>query len=101
MKIIKNLVATKETNDKKYIYYYRIVESIFEGIKSYGIEVERQDFKRDGGEVINIEKDIIDIISSEYSKVDYLVNVLYRNVVSPIHLIDVIGEYVDKYAYEF
>ncbi|MDB2097813.1 DUF6514 family protein [Clostridium paraputrificum] len=40
-------------------------------------------------------------MSTQRHKVKGLLNLLYKNEVSPIHLIDIIGEYVDKWVGDF
>ncbi len=95
MKIIKNVMKLVEQNDLKYQYSYRLVQNIFENDKIYGIEVERFDFSNES--LINIERDFIKYISRNEAKAIELLNLLADNIVSPIHLVDVLGEYVDKY----
>ncbi|WP_243449400.1 DUF6514 family protein [Clostridium acetobutylicum] len=68
-------------------------------IQSYGIEVERKDFV--DNKIVNIERDDIKNISVEKEKVHNLMEILYKNVVSPIHFIEVIGSYVDNYTADF
>lgn len=95
MKVIKNVVKLVEQNDLKYQYSYRLIQNIFENDKIYGIEVERADFSNES--LINIERDLIKYISRDEEKAVKLLDLLADNIVSPIHLVDVLGEYVDRY----
>ncbi len=63
------------------------------------VEVERKDFK--DSDLINIERDSVDKISPNKDKVEVLVEKLHKYEVSPIHLIDVIGEDVDNCVADF
>ena len=71
----------------------------FKGRQAYGIEVERQDVI--DGDLVNIERDSVNNISTNKEKVKKLFDLVSKNNVSPIHLIDVIGEYVDEYITDF
>ncbi|WP_368253287.1 DUF6514 family protein [Clostridium paraputrificum] len=51
--------------------------------------------------MINRVEDGVKYISTQRHKVKGLLNLLYKNEVSPIHLIDIIGEYVDKWVEDF
>ncbi|WP_040213314.1 DUF6514 family protein [Clostridium polynesiense] len=99
MRVVKNLVRIMEDANRKSIYYYRVVKGIKMGIQAYGIEIERIDME--GEDIINIERDSIDSITPQRYKVYDLINILYDNEVSPIHLVDIIGEYVDSYISDF
>jgi len=66
---------------------------------AFGIEIERQDLIE--GEVVRIERDSINKISNKEEKVKELLDLVYRNKVSPIHLVDILGEYVDRYVSDF
>jgi len=97
---IENVLNNFTFEDNKEIkYIYRLVrENFFEG-QAYGIEVERQDFLKD--KLIYIERNEIRKVSNIKSKVDELLNILNDNKVSPIHLVDILGNYVDDYAADF
>lgn len=68
-------------------------------VQTYGIEIERQDSCN--GDVVNIERDCISTISPQRHKVHNLLKMLYDNEVSPIHLVDILGDYVDEYIIDF
>lgn len=99
MRIVENLYKSDSIETIKYEYFYRLTETKFKGLNAYGIEVERNDYTNNI--LINIERDSVYTISSNESNVRKLLNLLYDNKVSPIHFIDVIGEYVDKYVQDF
>ncbi|MCY6371286.1 DUF6514 family protein [Clostridium ganghwense] len=106
MLIVENLCRSEKYEDVEYNYSYRVIKDqvIFaecekSEIQSYGIEVERQDIVE--GKVIKIERDFVKCISPHRHKVHNLVKVLYDNTVSPLHLLDVLGEYIDQYITDF
>ena len=86
---------TVEKENYKMNYFYRMTFGRFKGRQVYGIEVERQDIINGG--LVNIERNSVNNISTDKEKVKRL----SKNNVSPIHLIDVIGEYVDEYVSDF
>ncbi|WP_416175596.1 DUF6514 family protein [Clostridium sp.] len=105
--VVENLSRTKNAGDLKMVYFYRLVKSSIDiagdwqavSLQSYGIEIERQDIL--GDKLINICRDCIKTISPDRYKVHKLIKLLYDYNVSPIHLVDVIGDYVDKYILDF
>ncbi len=99
MRVLKNLTRAIEDENSKRLYCYRVVSGNKLGVQAYGIEVERID--TEGNEVINVERDCVECISPHPHKVYELLNILYNNAVSPIHLIDIIGEYVDECVSDF
>ena len=99
MKVIKSLNTSIKYGSRRSVYYYRVVRGITHGVQAYGIEVERVDYE--GEDIVSIERDAVETISPHPHKVYELLNLLYSNIVSPIHLIDVIGEYVDEYVSDF
>lgn len=107
MVVVESMNKSIIEGNIEYIYYYRMVKSKISkvynndtiNVQCYGIEIERQD-KIDGN--INlIQRDSIDVISPQRHKVHNLLRLLYDNTVSPIHLVDIIGCYVDEYADDF
>ena len=97
--VLENLLITRCINDVEMKYIYKLTERQYKSVQAYGIEIERDDYKN--GENVNIVKDSVDLISPEKEKVKNLLDILYKNEVSPIHLIDIIGEYVDSYVSDF
>ncbi|WP_010294759.1 DUF6514 family protein [Clostridium senegalense] len=107
MVIVESLKNVVEIDNVKYEYVYKLLESDYNfknnekcnSLKAYGIEVERKDTVK--GQVVSNYKDFVRYISPKKEKVTEIIELLNNNIVSPIHLIDVIGEYVDEYVNDF
>ena len=99
MRIKKSLSKIVNFDDKERRYIYRIVENSIRNRQAFGIEIERQDFEE--GEVINLERDIVDIVASNQRKAEDILMLLFNNLVSPIHLVDIVGEYADLCVNDF
>lgn len=107
MKIIKSLTRNEIKNEVKYNYFYRLVRNELRlkidgekvNVQTYGIEVERHHMFN--GDLVNIERESIASISPQEHKVHNLLKMIYDNEVHPVHLIDILGEYVDKYVTDF
>lgn len=105
--IVESMVKSETIGDREYEYNYRLLKnnvSLSYGndtmeVQSYGIEVERQDIVN--GTVTNVLIDSIKSISPYRFKVHNLLKLLYDNEVSPVHLIEVLGEYIDEYVIDF
>lgn len=68
--------------------YYVLVENIEnenETFTKYGIEIEKQDSMK-------VEKSQIKDITTDQTRIDYIVKSLMKNCVTPIHLHDVIED---------
>lgn len=100
MIILKNeKVVEKVQDNSRYEYAYRLVKTNYRNIIAYGIEVERMDFNDEN--LVNIERECINKISPIYNKVENMVELLYKCKVSPIHLVDVLGEAIDNCVMDF
>lgn len=107
MEIVETNLKQVVEKEVKYNYIYRLIKSGMSVyiknqltlIQTYGIEIERQDVV-DGVTVI-LERDCVKSISPQRHKVHELLKMLYDNNVSPVHLIDVLGEYIDSYVEDF
>ena len=107
MLVVEQMNRTETLEGKNLVYIYRLTKGIkvlsSEGesteVQAYGIEAERQDFCNDA--LINVEREFIKFISPQRYKVKNLMNLLYDNIVSPIHLVEVLGEYIDEYVSDF
>lgn len=99
MNLVDEYVSIHKGEDVEYRYVYRLIKKDFNGITAYGIEIERKDYV--GLANVNLERERIEVISTHRHKVKQLIIKLFNNQVSPYHLIDLIGNYVDEYAYEF
>lgn len=107
MMVVESLNRTESLGDITYIYNYRLTrghismnlqcENVI--VQTYGIEIERQDYIN--GIMVNIERDGVENISPQRHKVHNLLRLLHEEGVSPIHLIDVLGEYIDTYIIDF
>lgn len=99
MRIKKSLSKIINIDNKEVKYIYRVTENILKSRQAFGIEIERQDFNN--GEIVNLERDAVSIVASEENKANDILMLLFNNLVSPIHLIDIVGEYSDLCAAEF
>jgi hypothetical protein len=99
MYIVDSLYSSSTNDKKKSIYTYRMISESFFGGQAFGIEIERQDIIE--GNVIQIERDLIRRISNKEDKVKTLLSLVHNYQVSPIHLVDILGEYVDNYTSDF
>ena len=99
MKINKTLSKMVNINEREVKYIYRMTEKNVRNRQAFGIEIERQDFNN--GEVINLERDYVGWVASEEKKANDILLLLFNNLVSPIHLVDIVGEYSDLCATEF
>ena len=95
MYIVNSLYSNIKNDNKESQYSYRMIKGEF----VFGIEIERQDLI--GGEVVRIERDSISNISNREEKVKELLDLVYKYQVSPVHLVDILGEYVDQYVSDF
>ncbi len=107
MMVVENLVRSENIEKIKYNYFYRLLKTkisitcekdIIE-VQSYGIEIERQDLV--DNKLVNIERDCVMSISPQRYKVHNLLKLLYDKSVSPLHLVDVLGDYIDRYIIDF
>lgn len=80
-------------------YSYLMESREYNNETVYGIVVKKESIKNKV--VVSTIEDRVDIISKKKEVVEKLLDLLYRNQVSPIHLIDVIGETVDNCVLEF
>ncbi|ACD24092.1 MULTISPECIES: DUF6514 family protein [Clostridium] len=97
MDIIEEYTSIDTENN--FEYKYRLTKSLYKGITAYGIEVQSQN-SNTTNKAFN-EKDSVNLISINRHNVKTLLTKLYENRVSPLHLIDIIGEYVDEHVCEF
>ena len=107
MEVIESLSKIEAFEEVKCKYFYRLIKSSFPTtlqdekiiVDCFGIEVERHDIINNC--IVKIEREIIERISPYRHKVHNLLKFINDNTVSPIHLIDVLGEYVDEYILDF
>ncbi|MCM1988467.1 DUF6514 family protein [Oceanirhabdus seepicola] len=99
MKIILSKEKSVEDEGLRRDYCYRIVEvegrkGIVKNKMFYGIEIERRDFIN--GELVNIERDGEELISSDRDKVLNIFNKAYTYLISPIHFIEIFSNEIDE-----
>ena len=99
MKINKTLSTIVNINEKEVKYIYRMTEKNIRNRQAFGIEIERQDFN--DGQVVNLQTDYVSLVASEEKRANDILLLLFNNLVSPIHLVDIVGEYSDLCAAEF
>lgn len=105
--VLESFMKTVKHENLTYEYVYKLTQNeiaLNSGndditVTSYGIEVERRDIS--GNTVVNLEKDSIKNISPQRHKVHSVLKLLYENTVSPIHLVDIAGQYADEYVEDF
>lgn len=105
--IVETLTNKVVEEGREFTYVYKLLKSDFlmevegnqKSIQAYGIEVETQDVIND--EITTVFSDCEKYISPQRHKVQALIKLLNDNTVSPIHFIDIIGEYIDEYIGDF
>jgi hypothetical protein len=104
---IESFSCETNINGESYVYKYFLLYSLKKmtienseiEIPCYGIEITRERLGNDG--VIDIYSENINCISPQKSKVIQLLYMLKENEVSPIHLVDIAGEFVDDCVGDF
>ena len=107
MVVVESFTKQSSYDGMRHIYIYRLlkdemllyVQDQGKRVQTYGIEIERQDLE--DGRMIKIERECVKNISPQRQKIHDLMQFLYNKEVSPIHLIDIIGEYVDNCVNDF
>jgi hypothetical protein len=99
VRVLEEYSMVRENDGVELRYFYRITKSQYCGFPAYGVEIERKDYL--GLRKIKEEKDSIEFVSTQMHKVKQIVMNLCNYEVSPIHLVDILGEFVDEHVYEF
>lgn len=99
MNILEEYTSINKQRDVEFRYSYRLIDKTFNNTTVYGVEVERKDYI--GSRNIKLERDKIELISPQRYKVENMLFKLYQNQVSPIHLVDVLGQEVDGCVNDF
>ncbi|SEF60588.1 hypothetical protein SAMN05660865_00604 [Caloramator fervidus] len=94
-------------NFKNILYRYYLVETSklinfkdkYVNVVGYGICITSEQVKDEGN--ILLEEEMIEFISPYKNKVEDLIDKLAKNQVSPVHLIDVVGELCDRWVDDF
>lgn len=98
MNIAEEYECKSKDEGIEFNYFYRLIKSSYRGVPVYGIEIERKDYI--GMRNVNIERDKVDMISYNKNKAEQILIKLYKNKLSPIHLVDIIGSYADEFSYK-
>lgn len=99
MIILNKLETKKLIGDEEIKYVYKLTQTELNQSQAYGITIEK--ISMNGDEPIEAYRESVDVISPIRHKVEQLQKILYKAEVSPIHLIDIIGEYVDECVADF
>ena len=99
MYIVEEMNSNRKEEGIEVQYLYRLLKSEYHGRDVFGIEVERKDIVQ--GKTVNIERNSVKLISPKIEKVRNMLFTLYRGEVSPIHLIDILGEDIDTCVFDF
>lgn len=94
MRIVETRDISVKVNEREMQYVYRLLLKDYNNKKVYGLEVERRDISNN--QVINIERESIEEVSIVKDKVKEMIDILYNGIVSPIHVVDILGEEIDK-----
>lgn len=92
--VIEKKIEIKYTNESGKNYIYKLTKQNYSKVEEYGIEIIREDI--DKGKITNIVKENVDNISSDKDEVSDLLGLLSKNQVSPIHLKDIVCDYIDR-----
>ncbi|SKA87951.1 hypothetical protein SAMN05443428_10885 [Caloramator quimbayensis] len=106
----KNEIASYKTrldDDKECIYKYYVIETNKEmdvdgkklSVSCYGIDVISELYEK--GKLCSSFEDSINYLTPFLGKVLKLIDYLKDNGVSPLHLIDIAGEYADEWVGDF
>lgn len=94
MRIVETRDISVKINEREMQYIYRLLLKDYNNKKVYGLEVERRDISNN--QVVNIERESIEEISIVKDRVKEMIDILYNGIVSPIHVVDILGEEIDK-----
>lgn len=102
MRVIEVLKGREYSLNKIIEYYYKVIESravienvsLSDGDVVYGIQIDKVLIEKNGDQTTESEK--IEIISSNLELVKEICKILHKNLVSPVHLIDVLDDNISK-----
>lgn len=105
--VVETLINKVVEDGKEFTYVYKLLKSDFlmevdgnqKSIQAYGIQVETQN--EINGKITTVYSDCEKYISPQRHKVQGLLKLLNENTVSPVHFIDIVGEYIDEYIGDF
>lgn len=96
---LEKVIKTKQLGEVQMQYVYKLIQGEYNKQMAYGIKVERNEILQ--GEIIHTVSEEVRIISNVRDKVTKIIEKLSFYEVSPIHLIDIIGEDVDNCVFDF
>ncbi len=102
MRVVEELRGREYSLSEIIEYYYKIIENKVEiemvdeknGNLVYGIQIDKIMIEKNGNQIIESEK--VDIISCNLELVREICSVLHKNLVSPIHLVDVLDDNISE-----
>ena len=102
MKVVEELRGREYSLSEIVEYYYKVIENTVaievdnnvEGSIVYGIQIDKILIEKDGTQSIESEK--IDIISCNLELVKEICRIMHKNLVAPIHLLDVLEDNISK-----
>lgn len=102
MKVIEELRGREYSLSEIVEYYYKVTESTVaievdnkvESSLAYGIQIDKILIEKDGNQ--NIESEKIDVISGNLELVKEICRIMHKNLVDPIHLLDVLEDNIGK-----
>ena len=97
--VIEKKVTTKYIDGIERIYIYKVTQQKQDSILEYGVKATREDVSK--GERITIVESEVKYISLKKEVVMGIVDILCRNEVSPIHLKEIVCDYVDTDSINF
>lgn len=92
--VLEKSIKTSFSNGLERIYIYKITEQLEKSSCEYGIEVELKYIMK-GENVKNIKEEVKNISSKKEEVIDIL-QLLCRNEASPLHLLDILQDYIDR-----
>ena len=103
--IVDTVKCKVKEDNGEFEYIYNLVENKLslemckDNILAYGVEV--QSFIKTNGKMVMVDKEEVKFISPYKYKVKEFMSMLEKNLVSPIHLIDIVEEVIEDYYLDF
>jgi len=97
--VIEKKVTTKYIDGIERSYIYKVTQQKQDSILEYGVKATREDVSK--GESVTIVESEVKYISPKKQVVMGIVDMLCRNEVSPIHLKEIVCDYVDTDSINF
>lgn len=102
MKVVEELRGREYSLSEIVEYYYKVMENTvaieidnkIEASLVYGIQIDKILIEKDGTQSTESEK--IDIISCNLELVKEICRIMHKNLVDPIHLVDVLEDNISK-----